>query len=360
MKVVFFVFDPSPRIDRRIKEFVKNGYSVDVYGFANDINIKYCTSTEYVYNKIADMGPGMSYGKRFQNIKLINKIISKYDRKTTLFYFFTLNVAIAALFNKGIKYVYEESDMLFDRFKRKLQRQSCIYINKIIIKNSKLTVFTSEGFGKFYFGDKIPSNICVVPNRVSEECLSLPNVEKNNTDISRLRIGFVGNIRYKEILNISRVVTTEFPDFEFHYFGNTEGLPKESKEELARQGNKVKLHGLFKNPQDLPSIYATLDVVVCTYDVKSVNPQYAEPNKLYEALFYRTPMMVSSNSFLAEKVEKMGIGFSVCADNDEDIKNKLLSLSEERYNLFIRNLYKVPRESAVSINDHLFERINNL
>lgn len=358
-KIVFFVFDPSPRIDRRIKEFIGNGYEVEVFGFANDVNIKYVTNAQYKYNRLAEMKAGMSYAKRANNIKLILDVIKSYDKKSTIFYFFTLNVAVATLLTPGIKYIYEESDMLFDRCGKEILKKTVIAVNKRIIKKSALTVFTSEGFGEFYYGKNVPSNICVVPNRVSVDCLNLPIVERTSFDPNCIRIGFVGNIRYQSILNVSKVVSEKFPQYEFHYFGNTEGLTEDQKQELKAQANVI-CHGLFKNPTDLPAIYSSIDVVVCTYDVKGVNPRYAEPNKLYEAIYYRTPMMVSSGSFLADKVDRLGIGFSVDADNMADIESKIRCLSSESYSKYMESLSAIPQKSAVSINDDLFARVSQL
>ena len=357
--VVFFVFDPSPRIDRRIVEFINEGYKVHVYGFANDINIKYVTNNIYEYHKLSNMSSGMSYIKRLNNIKLILDIIKLFDRNETLFYFFTLNVAIATLLIKNINYVYEESDMLFDRCKNKFAQKIIISVNKRIIKKSKLTVFTSEGFGEYYYGKKVPKNICIVPNRVSPDCLKLPTIEKAKFDIKHIKIGFVGNIRYQSILNVSKIVSEKFPSYEFHYYGNIDGLSDCQKQELSNQKNVI-YHGLFKNPTDLPSIYASIDLVVCTYDIEGINPRYAEPNKLYESMFYETPMMVSSNSFLADKVERLGIGFSVDANNLQDIEDKIRSISAKNYNHYLNALKSIQKSETININKHLFEYIKSL
>lgn len=358
-KIVFFVYDPSPRIDRRISEFISRGYEVEVYGFANEVNIQYCTNTMYTYNKLANMFSGMPYKERLRNIKSICSIIRKFDKKKTVFYFFTLNVAISILFCRNIKYVYEESDMLFDRCKINILRKAIIGLNKHIIKKSALTVFTSEGFKEFYFGLKEKVNICIVPNRISESVLTLPIPPQRMVNINKLRIGFVGNIRYRTILNVSQVVIAKFPEYEFHYYGNTEGLNESQLQELKNQ-NGIFFHGHFNNPADLPEIYSSLDFVVCTYDVKGINPRYAEPNKLYEALFFDTPMIVSANSFLSAKVDKLGVGFSIDANDYKDIEDKLKSITLKTYQKYMENLRIIPKKDLISINDHLFERINSL
>lgn len=79
----------------------------------------------------------------------------------------------------------------------------------------------------------------------------------------------------------------------------------EIEAESLKDINNIFFHGAFKNPIDLPKIYSKIDFIVATYDTTTLNPQYAEPNKIYEAIFFRTPIIVSYNSYLANKVNKL-------------------------------------------------------
>lgn len=354
-KIVFFIFDPSPRIDRRIREFINEGYEVEVYGLANDNNIKYCTNNIYKYNLLAEMRPGMPYMERVSHIKKILQIIDA--KGDCVFYFFTLNVAIATLFRRKLRFIYEESDMLFDRFSNCLLQKFVIAINKRIIRKSLQTVFTSEGFADYYYEDSIPANISFIPNKVSIECLKLDEVPKSVPDFKQLKFGFVGNIRYQSILNVSNFIS-EKTSHQFHYYGNAESLNSEQKRLLTIPN--VFMHGLFSNPKDLPSIYSSIDFVVCTYDINGINPRYAEPNKLYEAIFFRTPIIVSCNSFLAKKVERLGIGFSFDPNSIDDISTKISSITPDLYKKMCRNLNSISRLTAVNKNDDFFKKLDCL
>lgn len=356
-KIVFFVFDLSPRIDRRINEFIERGYEVEVYGYVNDFNIKYCSQDKYKYNKIAEKHLGLSYFRRVLYTKKILSIIDKFRNENVIFYFFTINVAIAIFFRRHIKFIYEESDMLFDRFSNKVLRKIVIYLNKRIIKKSLLTVFTSEGFAEYYYGKNVPPNICFIPNRVSKECLGMNVGIKDPINYNCIKFGFVGNIRYQSILNISNYIS-ENTAHEFHYFGNAESLTDKQKELLKKP--RIYMHGRFSNPDDLPTIYASIDIVVCTYDTRGVNPKYAEPNKLYEAIFFRTPIIVSDNSFLSKKVEELGIGFAIDPNNNSNIAQNLSVITPEKYAFMQANIESIPRKNVVNINDDFFERLKNV
>lgn len=357
--VVFFVFDPSPRIERRIEDFVDAGFKVDVYGYKYDVvNVDYCNSTKYTYNVLATIPHAVSYKVRLMGLKEVRKVVKKYDKSNTLFYFFSLNVAAIAPF-LDIKYVFEESDMLFDRFRKNFLRNAVIAFNKYVIKKSAITVMTSEGFAQFYYGDKRPDNIEFVLNKVNAKCMHLPSVTKRPFDVNHIRFGFAGNIRYKATLNLAAIIARLYPQHEFHFYGNTEALSKD-KLQLVENYPNVYFHGLFKNPDDLPSIYASMDFCVCNYDITGVNPRYAEPNKLYEALFFDTPIIVSPQTYIGKKVKDQKVGFEIDSYDEVLVKQVIDSIDETLYNDLRSNIKDINKESLVTDNSFLVKRIKAL
>ena len=53
-KIVFIVRTMVPRVDKRIKEFIANGYDVEVYGFEfENVRIDNSKNTAYFYNVLA-------------------------------------------------------------------------------------------------------------------------------------------------------------------------------------------------------------------------------------------------------------------------------------------------------------------
>lgn len=352
-KVVFIVFGMSPRIDRRIKEFVKNGFEVDVYGGRSESTKKYEGGDVYTFNAVYEAGEKYSYSQRLRDLPKLRKVVTMYNKDTTLFYFFSLNTSVLTLTLLRLNYIYEESDMLFDRFKSTFVRKIIIRINKHIIKKSLLTVFTSDGFAEFYYGNQRPSNLVVIPNRVSPDIRNYPQIAKKPVDFEHLRFGCAGNIRYQTLINVSDVIIDKFPQYEVHFYGDMMGLPNETIDHLKAQ-SKVFIHGSYKYPSGLSEVYNSLDFIICTYNVKATNHQYAEPNKIYEAIYFNTPMIVSSNSFLARKVEKLGIGFSVDADNKDEILKKINSITPQNYQTYLDAIKAIPKEKSLNINNDFF------
>ena len=126
-KVVFIVRTMVPRVDKRIKEFIANGYDVEVYGFEfENVRIVESNYKDYYYNVLAtipNFPNQLSYKERaILFYKKISKVINKYDKKETLFYFFTINTSFITLLKRDLIFINEESDMLFDRAKNPLLR----------------------------------------------------------------------------------------------------------------------------------------------------------------------------------------------------------------------------------------------
>lgn len=358
-KIVFFVFDATPRIERRIESFIEEGFEVEVYGYRfSGSKVLYCQSEKYEYHVINEIAHHTSMMSRVMELRKIKDIVNGYDKQTTLFYFFTLNVAAIAPF-LGIRYIFEESDMLFARFRKKLPMTIVEWADKLAIRRSALTVMTSEGFADYYFGNKVPGNIVFMLNKVNCRCLELPKYEKSPFDMNHLRFAFVGNVRYPSLLNFARCIGEHYPQHEFHFFGNNEGLTPQLASSLDGYRN-ITWHGVFNNPNDLPQIYSQFDILICTYDVTGLNPRYAEPNKLYEAIFFETPIIVSPQSYLEKKVKRLNVGTSVDADDEQSVRDFIDSLTEQRINDYIFNLRKIDKQTVIIDPQPLFERISKL
>ena len=121
----------------------------------------------------------------------------------------------------------------------------------------------------------------------------------------------------------------------------------------------VHFHGRFKNPDELPSVYSQIDVVISTYDVENINVQYAEPNKLYESIYYRTPIVVSKGTFLAKQVERFHSGYSVDVSKDENIIS-LVHQIEQEINEMTTSMKRIDRMVAVDSCGELLQRVSSL
>ena len=246
--------------------------------------------------------------------------------------------------------------MLFDRSKNPIVRKLIIWANKRIIKKSYKTVMTSQGFADYYYGDKIPKNIVIIPNKVSAACLDLPAVAKEPFDVNHIRFAFTGNARYDSIFNMCKIVGVHFPQHEFHFYGTLNYFTEAQKKAVSEYKN-VFVHGPFKNPDDLPGIYSKIDFVISTYDAGGVNVQYAESNKIYESMFFETPIFVSTNTVLQKIVNKYNMGYAINALNDEEVIRTINSITTGKYEEFRASLKAIDKKESVNDNTIFFQQL---
>lgn len=360
MKIVFILNSITiTRCQKRVEEFIDNGYEVDVYGFARSNQI-YSTPKRYKIEQIGFHSISMNYFQRLIIIaKSLKSIHKKYKhQKNVIFYYFFFDIAFAASLISNRTYIYEESDIPYANIKPLLLRKFLKWKDRKIIQKSLITTMTSEGFIKYHNLEKSSSNIILIPNRVNSKLLQLPYRHKI-LDINNISIGFVGGFRYQSIYNFANVIAHEFSNISFHFFGNFQEYENELRR-LSSKYQNIIIHGLFKNPDDLPSIYEQIDLVLATYDVTSINAQYAEPNKMYESIFFRVPIIVSKSTFVSEKIESLGIGYSVNGLDTSEIKSFLSKLNKGDIEAKIQKMKIISQKDVINNNPNLFKYLKNI
>lgn len=347
-KIVFVLpaLNDSHHINH-VKEFIARGYDVDVYGFerVDRKKVDYGFET-HILGELANE----SYKNRIKlYLKSFKKIGKNYDNANTVFFLSGLDLSLFfVLLNPGVKYIYEEFDLRHTYMPLTGLWEK---IDKRIIKKSLVTALTSEGFIDYHFAGVCPENVALMENKLNPGITNYV-VKPKSFDKDRISIGFVGGPRYDSVYNFIDVFCRNFPQFDFHVFGG----PILPQFETLRKYDNCKLHGFFKNPDDLPDVYGSIDLVLATYDVKFENVKYAEPNKIYESIYFETPIIVSSGTFLAKKVKRLGIGYDIDALNEKEVINFVNNISEKDLAEKKKCAQGIDKKLTLNINDDFFEK----
>lgn len=357
-KIIFIVSNIYlPRCINRINEFVVNGYETEVYYFERPMYENKTAKVNATMHSLGVLGSGeQSYLRRMPaQYRSIRNVVTKRHKEDVVFYLFGFDMALIYFFCKrGNPYIFEESDLRHTYFKPKLLSKLLEILDKMIIRRSLITAFTSEGFYQYHFRDGSFSDYVIVPNRLNPEINKLgyktPTKHFNKDNI---KIGFVGSIRFDTVYNFVDVYCKSFPKCEFHFYGSP---VLNNIEQLDKYPNCF-FHGKFTSPYDLPDIYSNLDLVLSTYDPRYENVKYAEPNKYYESIYFEVPIIVSSDTYLAEKVRKTGVGYSINAFNDNEIIQFITNLTEEDYESKRTAICSIPKKDLLCVNDELFEKL---
>lgn len=371
MKSVVFIVSKlsQPRCIKRIKSIMDAGFLCKVYGFDDG---SYNTDLNKLPYKIDGLLCIPWTSNRLFNIilarlypyYLLYKIFMKHH-KNSIFYVFGYGLA-KILFRLGCKnYIYEEADINSSKFNNSIKRNLSIKLDKRIAKKSLLTVYTSEGFIEYLFPKKSKRPaFLVIPNRLSNYFM---NQERDRIQpkyyIQKLRFGFIGLIRYPEtIFKFASIVAENYPNHEFHFYGGiSSGLVVPNS--LLNKSN-VFFHGPFANPYDLEEIYKSVDINIACYDTNavksSINVKVAEPNKLYESIYFKTPLIVSKDTFVGNKVKKLGVGEAIDASDEKAITHFITSLTEEKLNTYSRNSAQIATYDLIDNPKELIERLNSI
>lgn len=348
----------APHILKRIGEFIDRGYNIEVYGFKHFRETSLVLPDHFKINIVGEITQA-NYWKRISTlVRGVKHVIVKCKNRNVVFYLPSLDVALFHLLFCNSPYIYEESDLKHTYIKSRFIQSVLEYLSKRIIKKAEVAAFTSEGFRKFHFGDKIPLNTCLVPNKLNVNIRKLSSVVKKPIDLNHIRFAFVGKAQFASVYKFAEEIALHYLQHEMHFYGTVDDRDIEVIDRLKKYSN-IYFHGRFSNPIDLPSIYSNVDILLAIFDLKPVNWLYAEPNKLYDSIYFRTPIVVPKGTFLDDRVKEMGIGYSIDMRN-ESVKDFISSLSSDILNQKIENLNNIPLSYAVNDNHILFEMINNI
>ncbi len=337
---------------KRVNDFKEFGFDVKVYGFVREQEANIHTDATV----IGKFSNALSYRKR---IKIyfhgINNLFKREKDENVIWYYLGLDVAMfAVLLRRKQKFIYEECDLVQTYIANKSLSRALESMDKLIIRKSLLTLMTSSGFLQYHYKDYHPHNIMIVPNKLSPKIKEYPAPRLHSPDSHHLRFAFVGGVRYASLLSIAQLITSNFPNHEFHFYGfisptlQTVNLPK---------ADNIFYHGRFNSPEDLNGIYSNIDILVCTYDTDEENVKYAEPNKLYEALYFNCPIIVSKGTFLSKRVQELNIGYDVDAYQEEDVKTMVKHIEKDVYNK-VNYISSMDKSSSID-DDSYLRKIDN-
>lgn len=350
----------NPNNTKRIEEAVANGFDVDVYAFdrkSGTPNLPKGVDVKILGNFTSDI----PYWKRISLlINGIKSILAHYKDDECVFYLFRNDIAILFSMLSRRPYIFEEADMTHTNIGVQIVRDSMEWMIKRIIKKSVLSVFRSEGFLQYHFENNCPNNVYIIPNRLHPDVLKLPKMDDKTVDDNCIKFAFVGSIRYNTIYTFSLTLLKKFPQHEFHFYGGFATKQDEEQYKTFAMFPNCYFHGSFMSPNDLPKIYSRIDVLLSAYDVSAINPRYAEPNKLYEAIFFDKPIIVSSKSFLADKVKRLGIGYEVDALDEKSIIDLIQSINSKSLQEKRNHISSINKKNCINSNKEFFEKLKEL
>ena len=354
MKEFVFILSSlnDPHYRKRVEEFIEHGCRVHVYGFKR----KGQALPELPYEPtVLGEIEERNYSARLNLYRYSIQSIAAECKDKIVFYS-SLDVAIFGRIYIKSPYVYEVCDLTELTIGNRIIRNLLSCVNKRVIRKSLKTIVTSEGFIE-YFGKGLSDKFFLIPNKVSPNIPSFVERDRNLRNV--IRIGFVGVIRFETVYRFIKVCADYGKNIEAHLYGIYSEADEWAVRTRSIKADNIYYHGPFKNPGDLPKIYENIDILLCAY-TPSLGVMYAEPNKLYESIYFRCPIIVSENVFLGTKVKRLGVGYTINSMDENSIAAFFKSLNDDDYQKKIEACKAISQQDCLNINKSFFEFINTL
>ncbi|WP_158269148.1 glycosyltransferase [Kordia periserrulae] len=216
------------------------------------------------------------------------------------------------------------------------------YIDKLIVTSKK---YYSYHFEKFFKKD-----VFVLENKL------LSTSQKFDATLTRAKnektvIGIVGLLLRKEEYIQLFETYKNHPDVEIHIHGK--GHYQHIVEDYAAKYQNIIYFGAYNVFSDAQKIYYSIDIMYLVYDSNqvSLNNRLALPNKLYECMYYKVPIICSHNTYLAEIVTDLGIGTFIDYKEENAIENAVNHITQNN-DMLVQNLSKLDKDSYFGDNSY--------
>lgn len=310
MKFLIITYDEYfniPYIENYEREIERQGHSFDVVLW-NRSNLEIeKRSNHFVFSAPDCSGKVGKIGLFLQWRNFVLRVLKthKYDRLIILTTIPGVLLFDKLIWNYRTQYWFDVRDYTYEYipvFKK---------IVGSIVNHSLVTSISSEAFRTF-----LPQfNNLVLIHNISNETME---VDKCTLDVNKkpITIGFVGGIQYAEQNQKLLKQFRNHPKYQMKYVGKPHlGCDLQSFC-TEKQIENVQFLPAYKNAEK-PEIYRTIDMINCVYGGGTEIVRLALPNKLYDCILFKKPMMVSKGTYLAKIVEQYHLGLAVDVETND-------------------------------------------
>lgn len=179
-----------------------------------------------------------------------------------------------------------------------------------LTKGSFATSISSEAFLSFLPDD----SSCVLTHNITNYAAKVPSC---TLDIEKrpITIGFVGGIQFVEQNKRLLTLFRNNPAYCIEYVGRTHPGCDLQSFCNENQVQNVRFLPAYDNASK-PGIYQSIDLINSIYGADNEVVRLALPNKLYDCILFKKPILVSKGTYLAQLVEQYQLGLAVDIETD--------------------------------------------
>lgn len=363
-----------PRDSKRIKGLQESGFEVSSVAFERPYHSGRPPSCP-----VTTLGriENRNYAKRItQYLKALPKIRAEMRKNDIVYALGPDMAALSYIAGLGLSkpIVVEVGDTVPIQRKANFIGKLVRKIESLFMKNYRLLVVICPPFLNIYYRKWLKSDIeaMIIENKVEPDYIKFVTGTKIGTEqtdskptkIRPIRIGYFGLIREIWSYNVLKQLTLTYPGkFEIVFAGRIIDPP--NLEQDVKNYSDLKYLGEYKSPDDLESIYDSIDLVWICYPELAAddwNLRWSRPNRFFEACFFKKPIIARAGADYANDVAKFGIGTLINVSEISEVVEHIGRLTELQINEWCVNYLQVPREfyTYTTENSELAAKITSI
>jgi len=218
--------------------------------------------------------------------------------------------------------IYRESRALPQRgIAGILARAAARYLERRSILRADLVITVVEG-QVYYYRDLGARTVLVVENAPDHRRYA--PVERHEPEFV---VSFIGQKRWLPSLANLMSAVQRLPGVRALLVGG--GPAEQQVAQMAATMQRVDARGSVE-PAEIPALYQCSDAVYCCYDASLLNWRTSFPVKSMEAMACALPVICTKGTWIAEYVERNGLGIAVDDTDVADIERALAALASNR------------------------------
>lgn len=355
-----------PRDSKRIAMLQSAGYAVEAVAFEREGHqgrLPTCPTTN-----LGRISHGKYLSRAFKMLWAL-PVLHRALKRGDIAYASSPDMALFALFagfGLGRPLVLEVGDIRHIQIAKSWKGRLTRALDRFIARRAKLLVVTTQQFADDYYKARLNISIPVLllENKLDEAPLAevlagkVPTAAEPFDRATRpLRIGYFGVLRCgwsrRVLEHLARALPQGVEVITAGYFIAPDAPPV-----VESLPPNVRFRGGYQSPQDLPSLYQSVDVIWACYP----GPEVTDPdwrwalkicrsNRFYESCFFRRPIISMRGSGDGNEIDRLGIGLTITDQSDEGVLRAIAGISPEDLAKWNENLSALPKSVGVYTNE---------
>lgn len=325
---------PDPRVEKEAQALIKAGYEVQVLGW--DRSGQLPVEENIGGARISRLPIKAGFGKGVRNLPQLLRWqfhllmwLIRHRREFDIIHACDFDTVLPAVLLKkfsGKKVVYDIFDFYADHLRATPTRiKKLIRAVDIRVMGMVDGIIIVDDSRREQVSDAKPRRIEVIYNSPQDLWDSIVP-EKKAIKNGSFSIIYVGLLQVERGLIELLDVVSRHPQWTLHLagFGGDE-------EEIRSKAEKIKnviWYGRVPYHQAL-DLSRSADVFIATYDPRIPNHRYSSPNKVFEAMMLRKPIVVAKSTNMDCIIEQAGCGLVVEYGIDSELESALERLAQD-------------------------------